>query len=170
MQTSSLTPIQQLTIRAHSVNKDCIIASYAFGHGRRFHTGSKVYEGCSSKAIKGCKLDILNEALMALGEGKRVNIEVEEQFLLDFLRFNTLKNEAYYQALVDDLRINLSLCSSVTCNTWVSRGVFNAALGEYKTARYNHLPASDPYKQIKMMAEKKKMKEAHQYEMEVTNW
>lgn len=167
--TTIVTPLQILTIRAHVVDKTTIIATYAVGHGKTFKTGSKTYQNTSSKALKRCKLEILNQALLALGEGQRVCIAVEEKFLQDFINEGKLKNEYYYHDIVQELCFNLSLCSSVTCKEFVPRPAFDAALSQYKHAKYDLLPDTDPYKAIKIATDRR-IREARQYEAAISNW
>ncbi len=167
--TERITPSQLLTIRAHLFNKNTIIATYAVGIGKRFKVGNKVYENVDKKALKRCKLEILNQALITLGEGKRVSIEVEEIFLQEFLNYNILKNESYYQDIVDSLRINLSLCSSVSCKSHISRNAFDAALEEYRRVKRSIIHSDIPtYKEL--FAQHKQMTEARKYEQAISNW
>lgn len=164
-----ITPIQLLTIRAHLLGNRTVIAAYAVGNGKSFKTGHKVYKEVGRKNLKGIKLDILNQALMALGENKKVEIEVEEKFILDFITDNKLKNEPYYQDTVDNLRTNLSLCSSVSCKSWINRNLFNAALDEYKQVKKTVFPDPTPtYKEL--FAQQKKLREARQYEKAISTW
>lgn len=170
--TQPVIPIklfQILTIRVHAVNNNTIIACYAVGQNGKFKTGSKVYQNVSNKAMKRCKLEILNQGLIALGEGKRVCIAVEENFIHDFINENKLINETYYQDIVEELRFHLSLCSSVICKSFVPREAFDAALKQYKHAKFDLLPDSDPYKQIKMVTDRR-IREAKQYEAAISNW
>lgn len=167
--TALITPSQILTIRAHVVNKTTIIASYAIGQGKTFKTGYKTYQNISSKALKRCKLDILNQALVVLGEGQKVCIAVEEKFIQDFINEGKLINEQYYQDIVDELRINLSLCSSVTCKEFIPRPAFDAALTQYRHAKYDLLPDTDPFKAIKIATDKR-IREARRYETAISTW
>ena len=166
--TTQVTPSQHLTIRVHLVNKSTIIATYAVGTGKRLKTGNKVYENVDKKALKRSKLEILNQALIALGDGQKVNIEIEETFLQEFINNNKLKNESYYQDIVDDLRIHLSLCSSVTCKSWISPNLFKAALDEYKRVKDDLFPPQPTYQEI--FRKRKQMTEARRYEAAISNW
>lgn len=167
--TQPITPTCLLTIRVHLVNQTTIIATYAFGTGKTFKTGHKVYQNTNGKALKRAKLEILNQALIALGENKRVSIELEEKFILDFLEKGTIRNGAFYQDIIDDLRISLSLCSSVTHKPWITPSLFNAALQEYKSVKKELFPDTSPsYKEI--FAAQKRLREARQYEAAISNW
>lgn len=158
-----------LTIRAHLVNKTTIIATYAFGTGNNFQIGHKIYQDTSGKALKRAKLEILNQALMELGEDKRVNIETDDKFILDFLENGTFRNEAFYQDIVDHLRTNLSLCSSVTHKSWITSSLFNAALQEYKSVKKELFPDTSP-SYLEIFAARKRMREARQYEAAISSW
>lgn len=160
---------QVLTIRAHVVDKDTIIACYAVGQNGKYKTGSKVYKNTTNKAMKRCKLEILNQALIALGEGQRLCVAVEEPFLQDFIKEGQLFNEEYYQDIVDEIRLHLSLCSSVICKSFIPREAFDAALKQYKHAKFDLLPDTDPFKQIKMVTDRR-IREAKQHEAEVSTW
>ena len=162
MTPSVTTPLQILTIRAHLVNKTTIIATYAFGTGNNFQTGHKIYWDTSGKALKRAKLEILNQALMELGEDKSVSIETDDKFILGFLENGTFRNEAFYQDIVDHLRINLSLCSSVTHKSWITSSLFNAALQEYKSVKKELFPDTSP-SYLEIFAAQKRMREARQY-------
>lgn len=159
--TTTITHSQILTIRAYMAEENTIIATYAVGKDKTYKTGSKTYRNTSKKAIKRCKLEILNQALLALGEGKNVRITVTEKFLQNFITEGKLINESYYQDIVDELRFNLSLCSSVACSEFIPKSAFEAALREYKHAKYDLLPDTDPYKFIKIMTDKR-IQEARQ--------
>ncbi len=169
MTSSVATPLNLLTIRAHLVFKTTIVASYAVGIGRNIKVGSRIFKDTTIKNIKRAKLEILNDALAALGEGKRVAIEVEESFLWDFINTGVLKNEQHFQDIADSIRMKLSLCESVVCRQNIGSGIFNAALNEYRRAKVTAFPEPSPtYKEI--FAMQKKLKEARQYEMAVMNW
>lgn len=169
MITTIQTPTQILTIRVHLLQKNLIIATYAVGSGKRFKVGNKVYENTSKKALKRCKLEILNRALETLGSGKKVSIEIEERLLQEFIDNDTLKNEKHYQDLADDIRINLNLCSSVTCKSTISHNAFNAALDEYRSVKQKVLHSDIPtYKEL--FAQHRRMAEARKYEQAISNW
>lgn len=164
--TQPITPTYLLTFRAHSLNSKTIIATYAFGTGNHFQTGNKVFQEISS--LKKAKLEILNQALIALGEGKKVNIETDEKFILDFLKSGVMVGEKYYQDTVNDLRINLSLCSSVVCQPYIYPSLFNTALQEYKKAKAAFIPPMPSYKEL--WATQKRLREARQYEAAISTW
>jgi len=164
--TQPITPTYLLTFRAHSLNSKTIIASYAFGTGNHFQTGSKVFQEISS--LKRAKLEILNQALIAMGDGKKVNIETDEKFILDFFKSGIMKVEKSCQDAVNDLRINLSLCSSVVYQSYIYPGLFNAALQEYKKAKAAFIPPMPSYKEL--FAAQKRLREARQYEAAISTW
>lgn len=137
--TPSAIPAYLIALRAHKI-KDSIIATYAIGRGRTYTTGYSYTPLAQGKNIECCKLEILNAALEALGEGKKVTICTEDKFLQDFLESGHLKNEKKYQAVVDELLNHLSLCASVGYKKWADSMMFNAALQEYRSMKALYYP------------------------------
>lgn len=170
--TPSATPIYALTIRAHVVCKNSIIATYAIVRGRNvIKVWYHHFDGAGVKALKRCKLEVLNEAIMAIGEGKKVSVCVEDDYILDFIRTGIMKGERYYQDIVDQLRTTLSLCSSVICSECISSTLFNAALQEYRSMKNLLYPGADAYlAACKRNNIQRRLNEARRFERAITNW
>ena len=169
MTSSAITPLCSLTIRAHTISNKIIIASYAYCIGRHFYTGSKILQGAEAKDLINANIEILSQALTALGQGKRLNIEIDDKEILRFLKTGILEKYGdRYQNIVDNLSMQLSLCSSATCQSWVDHSLFNAALQEYKRAKAEIIPPMPSYQEL--FAAHKQLMEAKRQEAAVLNW
>lgn len=169
MTSSAITPLCSLTIRAHTISNNAIIASYAYCIGEHFHTGSKILQETEAKGLIKAKIEILSQALTALGEGKRLNIEIDDKEILRFLKTGILEKYGdRYQNIVDNLSMQLSLCSSVTCQSWVDYNLFNAALEEYRRAKADFIKPMPSYQEL--FAAHKRLIEARKQEAAVLNW
>lgn len=163
----AISPAWHITIRVHNFNKSTNLATYAMTNGRKIITGSHVYENSKATALRYCKYDILCRALERLGTYKRVIVETDYDFIRDFINKGTVERPQTYGAITTKLKRLLSLCSEVTCKSWITPALFNVALVEYKKAKYKLVPESALlYKRVA----DRNIREARQYEQAISNW
>lgn len=165
---SKPTPCR-LTIRAHYLGISTTVATYAFSLDGKFHSGSKIYSETDSSFLKWAKLDILSVALKALGEGKRVLIEADNQANIELFKKSMTSTSKKHQDILDELRVNIGKCSEVIYREHISPALFSIALQEYKRIKeqiaYEHYGETYPV----ILMQQKMIREARKHEMAILN-